>query len=452
MQLDDRSLSPNQASENAEPVNDSAYRALDVGPESETRGQQQELVGTNAGRQDSSRLDPAIQEIVDRARAAQRQTDAARRTHAEAEARFRRAEEAWLRVRSFKGDRIPRGLSRGAALRCYAELIVELGNVLQADGWQARVDAVSPGSEAKTYALAMLRRGMDGDLVAVEEMVKQGIGTLFHLGLKADVWLRDGLRCEVLNLRPPAEAPLSWAEFSAPPVDSEPGAEETRTIGSTLEGDPEPLSAIQTGGASAEALVTRYLAGEPNALIGEVARATGLTKLKIQRTQAWKKHEERRLDTFLRAQPQAGTGDVKQVLGLSPGKTAGMRAWKEHRARKEAAKPPRPVKERPLSDNILCCRPDEAVADPAAKAEDRDQILQVIREEADPDTRGRINRLRPAEQEALLDHIVGTTAGGEGLDTNDSARKLALLLEITKSWLDDHEQECRHARRSGSAR
>src|SRR5439155_5501195 len=131
-------------------------------------------------------LGPSVQAILERARAAEQQTLAASCAHAAVEARRKRAEQAWLRVSTFLGDRIPRDV-RGAALwRHYAELIVALGKVLQGDGWQARVDAVSPASEAKMYALALLRRAMADDLATVEEMVKEATATLWSLGLQAD--------------------------------------------------------------------------------------------------------------------------------------------------------------------------------------------------------------------------------------------------------------------------
>jgi hypothetical protein len=102
---------------------------------------------------------------------------------------------------------------------------------------------------------------------------------------------------------------------------------------------------------------------------------------------AWKEHDEHRLDAFLRAKPQASTRDVEQTVGFSPGKTVGMRAWKRHQARKDAAEP-RHVKERRLSKIMLACRPDKAAVDPTTAVEQEDQVLQVIREAADPDTRG----------------------------------------------------------------
>ena len=79
-------------------------------------------------------LGPSVQAILERARAAEQQTLAASCAHAAVEARRKRAEQAWLRVSTFLGDRIPRDVRGPALWRHYAELIVALGKVLQADG------------------------------------------------------------------------------------------------------------------------------------------------------------------------------------------------------------------------------------------------------------------------------------------------------------------------------
>jgi TPP-dependent 2-oxoacid decarboxylase len=75
---------------------------------------------------------------------------------------------------------------------------MDLGEVLKTDGWKARLNAVKPGSEAKTMAVATLRKAMDGDTSSVEEMVDGAIDGLWSLGLEFDSWLREGLMYEVL--------------------------------------------------------------------------------------------------------------------------------------------------------------------------------------------------------------------------------------------------------------
>ena len=122
-----------------------------------------------------------VQAILARAHATERQTQQTLRAHQEAKARFDRANEAWQRVATFKGDRIPRELTGPALTRAYAELIVGLGSVLKADGWQARVDAVTAGPEAKTYALAVLQQAMAGDVDKVATMIDQELARA-HVG------------------------------------------------------------------------------------------------------------------------------------------------------------------------------------------------------------------------------------------------------------------------------
>src|SRR5262249_3189146 len=101
-----------------------------------------------------------------------------------------------------------------------AELIVGLGKVLATDGWQSRVDAVQPGDDAKTYALGVLRKAMEGDTDGVTAMLTGIVASNLLFAVEADTWLREGLRYEVLGIRPPPEAPLGWEGPYFEPVDS----------------------------------------------------------------------------------------------------------------------------------------------------------------------------------------------------------------------------------------
>jgi hypothetical protein len=155
-------------------------------------------------------VDPTIHAILENARAKERATAKLQRAYDEGQARIRRAHAAWQAVQTYKGDAIPDSVTGPALHSCYAERIVALGQVLKSDGWQARLDAVEPGSDAKTYAVTMLRRAMDGDIDTVRTMVREAINTMFHLGLDADRWLREGLMYEVLDMQPAPEPPLGW--------------------------------------------------------------------------------------------------------------------------------------------------------------------------------------------------------------------------------------------------
>ncbi len=153
-----------------------------------------------------SRIDPAVQSILDKARSTEALLMEALRDTQEREARTERARRAWLRVAGFRDRAIPAELRGKALWRRYAELIVELGQVLRDDGWQANVDAVTPGTPPKQCALEMLRRAMDADTESVATIVEGCIDTLFILGLQADSWLREGLMYEVLGIQPPPES------------------------------------------------------------------------------------------------------------------------------------------------------------------------------------------------------------------------------------------------------
>jgi hypothetical protein len=155
-------------------------------------------------------LDADVQAILDRARQKQNLSFEAQRTFEANQQRLGRAWHAWSRVRSFRGDAIPDRLTGLPLWRRYSELIVELGKVLKTDGWQSAVDAVSPGEDAKTYAIALLRKAMEGDFDAVYGMVHQSVDTALHFSLEADSWLREGLMYEVLGVQRPPEPPLGW--------------------------------------------------------------------------------------------------------------------------------------------------------------------------------------------------------------------------------------------------
>jgi hypothetical protein len=164
----------------------------------------------------------------------------------------------------------------------------------------------------------------------------------------------------------------------------------------------EPGGAEARSGATAEERVSRCLAADPSASVEGVVDRTGLTKQRVWRTRAWQDHEEAALAVYLSNHPDATTAEAAAALHCSPAKIVGRRAWKAHHAKKEAAKPPRRVKERPLSRATLECRTDAGAADPTAAPEARDEIFRALLEGADPSTRARLNGLSGVDREALL--------------------------------------------------
>jgi hypothetical protein len=207
-----------------------------------------------------------------------------------------------------------------------------------------------------------------------------------------------------------------------------------------LEADQNELT--DAGGQTTEELVRQYLATHHNCRMEEVIEAAAISESRIRRTQAWKDHEEELLDAYLSGHANATTSDVEREFSFSPAKTVGMRAWKSHRERNEAAKPPRKIKERPLTDAVVKARPDTRAADPFEPIDPREGLFRTILEAEDHDTRGRLNGLSTAERNRLLDYILGQCESAE-MGAQGSERNLAIVREVTRSWLDDHEQERR---------
>ncbi len=475
------------------------------------------LAGADAGAE--ARLDPAVRALLEQARAAGRQAAESARSHQAEQDRVRRAHAAWARVAGFRGEAIPPGLTGPPLWGRYAELILDLGRLLHEDGWRPRIEAVTPGPPAKGYALALLRKAMDGDREAVEAMLHGAVDTLWHLGMAADGWLREGLMYEVLGIQPPPEPPPGWEGSYYEAVETVQDfvrwidqellipalVEPWRGSGGRLVRNAfrlvdqlgltdmplEPLGPLSPtdelamvrnlrrlclarlgpasapagpdGGAAAgagragqpgevtrEAVVAQFLAGRPGASLDEAVSATGLGPGQVRRTGAWKEHEEAQLARYLGANPTAGAADAQRALGFSRPKVVGMRAWAEHQARRQAARPPRRPRERPLTEAALACRPDASSADPADGAGGRDQVFRAIVEVADADTRARLHALPAARHGELVEHVLGQTDGAEVL--GDAAATRQILVTLAQAWLEDQEQQERRERRAERGR
>jgi hypothetical protein len=151
----------------------------------------------------------------------QRQVIASQRTESAFQARRDRARRAWLRVFTFDGKNIPRGLTGDELHRRFAELIVELGQVLKADDWEESVNALPTGDRSKQFALAMLRLAMAGDLPGVTRLIREGMfegGTTISFGLRAHSWIREGLMYELLDIDPPEDSTFARPTMGEPLV------------------------------------------------------------------------------------------------------------------------------------------------------------------------------------------------------------------------------------------
>jgi hypothetical protein len=216
-----------------------------------------------------------------------------------------------------------------------------------------------------------------------------------------------------------------------------------RTGAECFEGDADLAT---PGKGTAEERVRQYLGTHPNPRIAEAQQITDLTEQKIRRTEAWKDHEEESLNAYLVDHAAATASDVEREFGFSPPKTVGMKAWTAHMERTRASKLPRKVRERPLKDATVRARQDERALDPSERVGQRDSIFRELVESADPDTRAALNRLSSPEQDALVEHILSNIESDfQEWQERENAR--ALILEIVRSWLEDHEQEVREGNR-----
>jgi hypothetical protein len=189
-------------------------------------------------------------------------------------------------------------------------------------------------------------------------------------------------------------------------------------------------------------LVRKFLDAHKNARVEEVTQATGLTEQKVRRTREWKAHEESQLHEFLQTHPDATTTDVERIFCFSPQKTVGMAAWKAHMTRKAAVKPPSTIKERPLTDDIARNRPDNTSQDPSDVPALRDSIFRLLIENCDPKTKSDLHRLSAPDREELIDHLLEQVEV-DGPKSPQGSQAVEIMVELTKSWLDDREQDRR---------
>jgi hypothetical protein len=487
------------------------------------------LDGHSSSLQDRPQLDQNSQQILEKALANHLKDAAAQNVRLKEEARFRRAYEAWRRLAAFRGEAIPDDLRGDALWGRLAELIVEMGQVLKEDGWGPNVEAVIPDSDAKTYALNILKRAMEGNVDVVEIMVKKSLQSLWELGLPADSWLREGLMYCVLKINPPPDPPVGWEGVYDEPIENvndfvrwidqqlvlhavfaqarshresdgrlvrnafrivaklelkampyEPVGpftlhtelavlrnlrrsclELVDSVEASVDVETESVSDAkattrnadhkkrngrkQIVGETAEDLIRRLLAKHSPSSLDEMANLSGLSQFTILRLQGWKDYEEACLADYLAAHPEAVGRDVRRDLGFSRSKASGMRAWKSHCERRKSAKNQCKLSARPLTKAMEDCRADANAPDPSDRITSREQLFRGIIECADPDLRGRLNKLAPTEQEALLDHTLKSI--DMPMADSDQTKNQQIVLEVVRSWLEGHEQEKRHQNR-----
>jgi hypothetical protein len=343
-----------------------------------------------------------------------------------------------------------------------ADSFISLAQQLRTEGEEYRLDGLSVHGPNSSIAENLYQLGRRGERNSLLERLEQLQATppLFQ----SEVWQIVGDLTEEILDRSEAMwgVPLFGKHAARPlaglPVDEwevmEPeglvAGHQTVTGGNTVQVKDMATtdSDEQKPWSTAELLVRQYLKTHPHPQIDEAKRSTSLSENKIRRTQAWKNYENETLDDHLQRHPDANTSDLQREFGFSAAKTVGMDAWKAHRERIEAAKPPRKVRERPLTDDMAICRPDERTVEPHVRVDHRDQLFRTILENADSDTRGQMHRLPLAEREMLLDHVVRSVED-TAFDGSDKERTLAIVLEVARSWLEVREQEKRECGRKG---
>jgi hypothetical protein len=193
---------------------------------------------------------------------------------------------------------------------------------------------------------------------------------------------------------------------------------------------------------TAEEIVSEYSQRHQNARMPDVVRETSLTESKVRRTDAWKNHENRLLDVYLQAHPDAETPDIKEEFGFSAPKIVGMAAWRQHMDRRLQRKPPPKLKERPLSATTAASCPDKTAHDPTEVVDQRDHLFQCILENADFETRAALNRLPSTARNELVEHVLGRMDGSPvAEDGSERERVIAIMIEVSESWLADREQD-----------
>jgi len=195
-------------------------------------------------------------------------------------------------------------------------------------------------------------------------------------------------------------------------------------------------------GKPTERTLIDYLETHPEADIDEVIRATGLAEGKIRRTATWHEQEETLLRQYLEKHPEATTSDIQSWFTFSPAKTCKMQAWKDHLKKKKETKAKNSEPQQ-LTRKMLATRPDHKAPDPSDAIDRRDSLFQAIIEAADPTTRGSLNKLKEPERNKLLDHVL-EQCGGD--DPDGPFPDANVMVEVSKSWIEDREQEKRHRR------
>jgi hypothetical protein len=180
--------------------------------------------------------------------------------------------------------------------------------------------------------------------------------------------------------------------------------------------------------------VDEYLRRNPIARIEHVVQNTGLKRRKVEQTDAWKQHVEKRIGDTLKKNPKATTAMIVKGTGFSAGIVNGSNAWKQNRAQLSDAEAKRGVKEVPLTPGILA-------AAPAPSGEDLEEIdkrvsISEISNAFPPGERRTLQALNEDNREALLTYVQEQLTL-EQLEQMSPLDRQALIKETAEGRLEE---------------
>ena len=170
-----------------------------------------------------------------------------------------------------------------------------------------------------------------------------------------------------------------------------------------------------------------------------VAKSTGLKKGQVWRTKMWQDYQSEAVGRWLVENRSATGTDVRRVFGFHPSKKENLTSvWAAHLKQK---KDTRQVKERPLSVGIMQSRPDERAPEPIEQIDQRDLILQIIRDGVDQQNRGLVNGLSRKMQNDLVEHILRHCDVQDIAHLEGEGDKKRVLATVAESWLQTYSGE-----------
>ncbi len=182
---------------------------------------------------------------------------------------------------------------------------------------------------------------------------------------------------------------------------------------------PEGDSLTQTAATpSAEDRVSAYCDKQPDTLIADVVKATGLTERQIQQTAAWDRHQNERLKRLHSSNPGWNGKQLAKAIGVSQPKLSTMPAWQEIQRQAAALREDRKK------------QIQQAVPSPESAVASKDDLLNRL----PPKLRKSLEKLDKAGWDSFLTDLDGTAIWEKAKDNADAFNDYLKLL--ASAWLD----------------